>query len=489
MTKEEIVLYSAAPGQSRMTKEEFLEFAAAQYEKMQYSRTKEFSMTDLENLGYQSAKHLGRKLLEIRLANDPRIDPNEQGCCPKCGWNLRIQNPDQQRPLKTILGEVIYRRPYCVCDRCGLTCVPMDRALGIPARGPSVVVLERICHAAVTGRSFGNGKEILKKHSDLQFSRKYVRAIAEKEGKRLMEEQAEPVRLLKQGKLKLVSNETPSLIVVTCDGGRVQTRDKEVPWKEDKIGAVYHAIAIPQPGATAATQRGYAGAKSRIKTYVATMQEWEELGWMLYVEATARSYQNALVRLFLADGAKHIRELKNLHFSDAIFILDWAHAAERLNGCAKAAFGEGTTKAQTWYEEQEQLLWDGKVGDIIPELERISRQLGFPTSEDGDSSPRRILHRSAFSYFPHNSDAVDYPAYRAKGWPIGSGVAESAVKQFAKRMKGSEKFWNLCNIGAEEMLALCALYYSEDGRWDRHWSKRAQPSSRMNNEQPSWLPE
>ena len=68
---------------------------------------------------------------------------------------------------------------------------------------------------------------------------------------------------------------------------------------------------------------------------------------------------------------------------------------------------------------------------------------------------------------------MDYPSFRAKGWPIGSGVAEGAVKQFALRIKGSEKFWNVS--GAEEMLALCALYHSEDGRWQRYWQDRAQP--------------
>ena len=29
--------------------------------------------------------------------------------------------------------------------------------------------------------------------------------------------------------------------------------------------------------------------------------------------------------------------------------------------------------------------------------------------------------------------------------------------------------------GAEEMLALCALYQSEDGRWQRHWEQRGKP--------------
>ena len=36
---------------------------------------------------------------------------------------------------------------------------------------------------------------------------------------------------------------------------------------------------------------------------------------------------------------------------------------------------------------------------------------------------------------------MDYPRYRAKGWPVGSGVTEAGVKQFNKRVKGTEQFW------------------------------------------------
>ncbi|MBI4801674.1 MAG: hypothetical protein HY796_04025 [Elusimicrobia bacterium] len=77
---------------------------------------------------------------------------------------------------------------------------------------------------------------------------------------------------------------------------------------------------------------------------------------------------------------------------------------------------------------------------------------------------------------------MDYPRFQALGWPIGSGVVEGAVKQFAKRLKGTEKFWNVYDwenpeaansAGVEEMLTLCALYFSEDGRWDRYWQQRA----------------
>jgi hypothetical protein len=289
-----------------------------------------------------------------------------------------------------------------------------------------------------------------------------------------VEQRAQSIQAFQPRQQLPASSESPALLVVTCDGGKVQTRrpSREGRWKEDKIGAVYDATAEPQ---TQTEPGEYQGARAQTKTYVATMENWEAMGWMLRWEAEKRGYGRARQRLFVADGAAAIRELKNLHFPEATFILDWPHAVEHLAACARAAFGEGSRKAADWFDQHRQKLWDGQVEAILRALRRLSQRAGLPSSTDTDSSPRVVLHRNATSYFPHNEAAMDYPSFPAQGWPIGSGVAEGAVKQFALRVKGSEKFWNLS--GAEEMLALCALYHSEDGRWQRYWQDRAQPRS------------
>lgn len=62
---------------------------------------------------------------------------------------------------------------------------------------------------------------------------------------------------------------------------------------------------------------------------------------------------------------------------------------------------------------------------------------------------------------------MNYPEYRQRGWPIGSGPTESEVKQVNKRVKGTEQFWDL--EGVEPILALRALWLSQDGRWDHYW--------------------
>jgi hypothetical protein len=462
-----------------MDERTFLGISQEEFGGTRYPMTKDMNMVELVARIEESGKRLMKALLESRLEEDPRNNPRDP-LCRQCQGPLRIQERAQRRVIKTAIGEMEYRRAYGVCDRCGHTAAPLDEALGIPPSGPSVEAREKICHAAVVGRSFENGHEILEVQARIPLSAKHVRTLAENEGRDLVEQRDQEIGAYRQGQLTVRAAPSPSLMVVAADGGRVQTRQPETEerWKEDKIGIVYDAMARPQPHAKPGE---YEGARAQTKTYVATLENWESMGWMLRLEAERRGFAKAKAKVFVADGAQPIRELKNLHFPEATFVLDWAHAAQHLAGCAKAALGEGTPEAEAWYEKHKQWLWDGKTDQIIRNLRRLSEQAGPPRDSDVETSPRRLLYQNAFSYFPNNKEAMAYPAFRAQGWPIGSGVAEGSIKQFGLRMKGSEKFWNGLprvrteTTGAEEMLALCALYHSEDGRWQHHWRRRAQP--------------
>lgn len=435
--------------------------------------------SELEAKLRQGAQKLARLLLEKRLQMDPRSDGDREFQCTRCQRRLRIQEPEQVRRLETEFGEIEYRRPYGVCDRCGISYAPLDCGLGIPATGGSVRRAERVCHAAVNARSFESAADILKEQAGLELSAKQARVMAEAEGARLAEERKREVKAFREDKLSLPAAPAPELIVVTADGGRVQTRQREngSAWKEDKVGGVYDADARKAPAAAKADE--YEGAKAKIKTYVASLAEWEEFGWMLCVEAWRRGYERAKQKVFVSDGAGTLKTLRELHFKDAAFVLDWYHAAQHLADCAKAAFGEGTEECARWYERIKEKLWHGEIDAILRAIEKESLRVGKPVPKESECSPRVVLHRN-LGYFANNREGMNYPRFRAEGWPIGSGIAEGAVKQFGMRMKGTEKFWNGVGFGngAEEMLALCALHRSEDGRWRAHWDRRARPYTR-----------
>ena len=445
-----------------------------------YPMTKDMNMAELVARIEVSAQRIAQALLKSRLAEDPRSDPPEP-LCRQCQGRLRVQEHAQRRLLNTAIGEIEYRRAYGVCDRCGHTAAPLDEALGIPSFGPSVEVMRKISHAAATARSFGMAADILKEHSGIELSAKQVRVSSESEGARVAAARDREVESFRKGGNIPGPSAAADLIVVTADGGRVQTRQVEEEggaWKEDKVGAIYDASPRKDPAAREAAE--YEGAKARTKTYAATMQAWDQFGWMLCVEAHKRGYAEAKEKLFISDGAQSLRTLRQDQFPQATFILDWYHAVEHLSACGKAAFGEATEECAAWYKRVKKKLWMGDMDAVISAIEKESARAGKPQPKEHEGSPRVILHRN-IGYFSDNRDGMDYPRFRAEGWPIGSGVAEGAVKQFGMRLKGSEKFWNGfgCGLGAEEMLALCALHRSEDGRWEEYWRRRSQPIPRQ----------
>ena len=63
---------------------------------------------------------------------------------------------------------------------------------------------------------------------------------------------------------------------------------------------------------------------------------------------------------------------------------------------------------------------------------------------------------------------MDYPRYRLLGLPISSAPVEFMIKQFNRRVKGTEKF--CLEGGGEAALQIRAAYLSADGRAKRIWA-------------------
>jgi len=115
------------------------------------------------------------------------------------------------------------------------------------------------------------------------------------------------------------------------------------------------------------------------------------------------------------------------------------------------------------------LLWEGQIDPLLVRLRELSAGAGEPSAADGPGHPREVL-RTNVGYFEKHRGHTDYPRYRAKGWPIGSGITESGVKLFGKRVKGTEQFWSV--HGAEAILALRSLWLSENEQTTYYWLGR-----------------
>lgn len=239
-----------------------------------------------------------------------------------------------------------------------------------------------------------------------------------------------------------------------------QDRETTGRWKEDKVCTI--SSYLPGDGKDREPQR-------LVTTCVATMQKAAAFGPMARVEAERRGIRQAELVLALSDGGNWIWPLLRMFFGSIFWIIDWFHAAERLWNCARAAYGPGTEKAAMWGKRWETMLWHGNVAGVIAALTAESKRLGPPQKGDGADHPRRLLAQSV-GYFTRHQERMKYPEYRAKGWPIGSGVTEAAVKQFNKRVKGTEQSWWPDRV--EPILQLRAMWISQDERWDNYWANR-----------------
>ena len=87
------------------------------------------------------------------------------------------------------------------------------------------------------------------------------------------------------------------------------------------------------------------------------------------------------------------------------------------------------------------------------------------------AAARQCLQEVA-GYFANQEHRMDYPAYVAKGWQIGSGPVESGCKTvIGQRMKGGGMRWG--EGGADAVAHLRALFRSEKGQWDAYWASPA----------------
>lgn len=293
---------------------------------------------------------------------------------------------------------------------------------------------------------------------------KQVERWSEKLGLSLGVERDAEVLKLQEGKHPPDVADDPPLLVIEVDGGRWQGREKNEEtgsrWREDKVCAI--ATYLPGDGQDKEPQR-------QLTTYAATVRDTEAFGPMCRLEAERRGLRQADQVLALADGGNWIDPLLEREFRGYVRIIDWRHAQEHLYDCAKAATGPDSPGRLPLARKMERLLWNGRVRKVIEILSEHSQRVGSPMEQDGPDHPRRVLHQNV-GYFTKHQAHMNYPEYRKRGWPIASGVVEAGVKQFNKRVKGTDQFWN--EAGIEPILSLRALWLSQDERWQRYWASR-----------------
>src|SRR5439155_15620988 len=207
------------------------------------------------------------------------------------------------------------------------------------------------------------------------------------------------------------------------------------------------------------------------RSCVATMQACAEFGKMVAAEAYRRNFQAAARGALLGDGSSWIWNLQEKWFRDLTPVVDFVHALTYLYVTA-TALASSVTERWQWYVTWMTLLWQGRVRQVIEDLEaRLARLEPFMGPDKlPPTDPREALRRT-LTYLKNNEPRMNYSDYRKQGLPVSSSMVESLIKEINYRVKGTEKFWGNPE-GAEAILQIRAALLSDDDRLANHIDSR-----------------
>jgi hypothetical protein len=257
----------------------------------------------------------------------------------------------------------------------------------------------------------------------------------------------------------------PDQALVSVDGAMVPLRGGE--WGEVKtlvVGRIAGRAGQDAEGAegsagAAPASAGAEGAKASELSYFSRLADAELFSRLALGELHCRGVATAGRVAAVSDGAEWIQGFLDLHCPHAVRILDFPHAAERLTLLSQTLAPADTT----WLPIQaHRLKHEGPAQLLVDLREQVAAYAG-PT---GREPPAEVSE--ALAYLEKRAHHMHYPAYMAAGWPIGSGVVESANKLVVEaRLKGAGMHWARPSVNS--MLTLRTAVCSD--RWDAVWQE------------------
>ena len=394
--------------------------------------------------------------MERRL-NADRSD--RAGATLPCGCGGRASYAGRRaKTMTAVLGDLRLERAYYHCPACNAGFHPRDRALGIEGASLSPGVV-RMTGLAAARASFAETGALLHDLAGVNVDAKQAERTAEALGRAVAADErdvvgAEPGR-------------APTMYL-GMDGTGVPVRraelagragkqaDGSAKTREVKLAAVWAA-------ATDARGRDLPGREPGSVSYTAAVEsaatrdadiELSPFARRVRREARRRDFDRAPRRVVLGDGAPWIWNLADELFPGAIQIVDLFHAKQHLWDVAKAVYGPGTDTAERWAKRRRDELDDGRLGAVLRALRR----------HQGRDEARRCI-----DYIARNRHRMRYPAFRARGLCVASGVVEAGCKHVVgTRCKRPGMHWSVAGVNAMLALRCCVLSNRFDDFWLRH---------------------
>lgn len=380
--------------------------------------------------------------------------------------------------------------------------------MGMDSREVTPELTRAAIHVVAEVRSFERAEITVERVLGHKVSRSTIRRLALQVGGELAELAEQDLR---SDEKEVV---VPEVAVVSCDGGRIRTRQAgqgrgvvlagEKGWRETKNASFERMSLHPEhsadhdpcpqlpssfrttasvaeitekpvsnvdaPDDARAERVVYQGPRRVLRTAVSSMACSDEFGPMMEREAKRHRFYETPLQAFLGDGLNWNWSIWKKHFPTFVPILDFIHA---IHYVFTAAMALDLSQAEAWatYVRLVTLCWQGGVDTVIDELTTACQRRGIDLEEGlADDDPHKALS-DAVRYLRNNRSRMDYPRYRRLGLPVTSAPMESLIKQVGMRVKGTEMFWDDPE-GGEYILQIRAAALSQDQRLDDYLKNR-----------------
>ncbi len=413
---------------------------------------REVDLSDMEGALVQALRQAGAKCLEVLGG---AVGTGYEGATRPCGCGAEQESDhDATATWKTLVGDVRLRRAASHCSTCQTKVIPLDAHLGLDEERTSPLLrslVSRYCAAV----PFVEASTLLEHAIGVRIAAKRAQLVSEAVGARLAEQQAQ--------RASGVDRAVPRRLDLGIDGVLDCTTERDAAramiWREAKIGVLYAPLP---PGAPKTGRHSHLVptgppldvADPHSHSYVVHMGDWRSFATKLWTELVRRGIEQVDEVVVLSDGAEWIVEVRSLLLDGlgvpVVHILDLRHAEEHLWDVARLCLGDD---ASSWVADPLEQLQHGRIDALLAAISTLPA----PTTEAAQLIPTTV------AYFAKRRAMLDYPSFRAKGYQIGSGLAESTCKRLvSQREKGAGMHWTV--PGAQAIATLRAAHLTN--RWD-----------------------
>ncbi len=441
-----------------------------------------FEAYEMEYSIFQKLQQIGLAAMKCYFATNGTGDVGAKLVLDD-GIILKKQSDLRSKVYFSIFGKInVPRTYYFLRNHPGVT--PLDAQANLPDRSYSYLLQEWMDILSIRN-TFDDSETTLEKLLNLKVCSSRFEVVNRETSihyDAFYKEKKKP-NFESEGEINIISFDGKGVPVIKKEAAKLKSRlgkgEKRQKKKEALVGVSYtinrkirsaeevaENLIFPEIAKEKKVKEGNNDKEAvkamNVRRLASLKRSKEEVVKEIVNDAKNRSPDNNQPWVVLMDGALHLWTLISniLYGINYVGILDIIHVTEYLWKIANELYKEGNPKRIQWVYSSLLLILQGRVKEVTEKIRKILSQPKLKKSK------KKVLEQ-VIKYFENHYQWMKYDEYLKAGFPIGTGVVESACGHTVKdRMEGTGKRWSI--DGAESTLLLRSIYTSGD--WEAYWN-------------------